>query len=357
MHGMYPLLGDHSRSGIDKVDARFVGSHARFCRSVRFLDIAADIERKDSDSSTRLPPRAAASTSRSFSLTSLLAGTCLAVWLLFPATVRITAYEVLLKLGRRLYGKVNEYSTVQKLPFGLYLKYHGEPDGFRNEFNALIATRRLTSIPVPRPLDLVVKPGDADDDFSSPEAYLLITRLPGAPLARCDYLISDKDLAHIASQMKDYLSQLRSIPKTVNTGMAICNTLGEACRDPRIQSGDAIGPFTDEAAFSQLLRFSDDPARRGHKIVFTHADLNPRNILVHETFQPDGRRCWNVSGIVDWENAGYYPEYWDYTKSRFEGFRWSTRYNGFVQKVFDEFGDYSRELDVERRSWESGDGM
>jgi thiamine kinase-like enzyme len=133
------------------------------------------------------------------------------------------------------------------------------------------------------------------------------------------------------------------------------HTLGEACRDHRIHGARPVGPFSDESTFSQLLRFSDDPARRGHKIVFTHADLNPRNILVDQIRQSDGNLYWSVTGIVDWETSGYYPEYWDYTKAMFEGFRWTWRYNDIMQGVFREFGDYSRELDVERRCWESGD--
>jgi hypothetical protein len=157
--------------------------------------------------------------------------------------------------------------------------------------------------------------------------------------------------------MKDYLSEIRSIPKTVNKEMAICNTLGEACQDPRIYGGQCVGPFTDEAAFSQTLRYPDDAARRGHKIVFTHADLNPRNILVDKVIRADGSYGWVVTGIVDWATSGYYPDYWDYTKAMFEGFRWTRRYNDMLHKLFMEFGDYSKEFDVEKRSWESGDGV
>ena len=64
-----------------------------------------------------------------------------------------------------------------------------------------------------------------------------------------------------------------------------------------------------------------------------------------------------MTGIVDWENAGWYPEYWDYTKALFEGFRWTRRYVRMVKGVFAGLGDYSKELDVETRSWESGDGI
>jgi hypothetical protein len=37
---MYPLLGDHSRQGLEKVDPRFIGTHARLCDGVQFLDIS-----------------------------------------------------------------------------------------------------------------------------------------------------------------------------------------------------------------------------------------------------------------------------------------------------------------------------
>ncbi|TFY52227.1 hypothetical protein EVJ58_g10134 [Rhodofomes roseus] len=364
--GRFPLLGDRSRSGIETIDPRFVGTHARLCRSIRYVEIAKkvapEILQQPSESSNSLPvpysPRPTPQR-KSVALSRLFPSHAfLSVWLMVPDKFRIAVYETLRKLGERLYGKPNDYSTVQRLPFGLYLKYQGEPAGYRNEFNALQTVHRHTSIPAPKPLDVVIKKLDTDSLFPS-EAYLLITRISGMPLSRCQDVLSDGDCKHIITQLKDYLTQLRAIPKKtpVNADMAICNTLGEACRDPRIRSADPMGPFPDEAAFSQVLRFSDDPARRGHRIVFTHADLNPRNILVDRAVYPDGSTGWRVTGIVDWENAGYYPEYWDYTKALFEGFRWTRRYVNLVKEVFAELGDYSKELDVETRSWESGDGV
>lgn len=51
-------------------------------------------------------------------------------------------------------------------------------------------------------------------------------------------------------------------------------------------------------AFSRRLRTS-------HRIVFTHGDLAPRNIIVR-----DGK----IVGLLDWEDAEWYPEYWEYVK-------------------------------------------
>jgi hypothetical protein len=43
-----------------------------------------------------------------------------------------------------------------------------------------------------------------------------------------------------------------------------------------------------------------------HKIVFTHADFSPRNILI------EGGR---VTAILDWEYAGWYPEHKEYIQA------------------------------------------
>ena len=42
-------------------------------------------------------------------------------------------------------------------------------------------------------------------------------------------------------------------------------------------------------------------------LIFTHADLHPRNILIGE----DG----GITGIIDWETAGWYPRYWERVKA------------------------------------------
>lgn len=122
--------------------------------------------------------------------------------------------------------------------------------------------------------------------------------------------------------------------------------------DTRIKEGTPVGPFADEASFSQLLGFPDDPARRGHKVVFTHAEMNPRNIMVDRSVRPDRTLDWSLSGIVDWESAGYYPEYWEYTKALWEVRPTFERPHAMMHEVFRALGHYSAELDIESRSRE-----
>ncbi|KAF5643559.1 kinase [Fusarium tjaetaba] len=308
--GQYPLLGDHSRSGIRKVDARFIGTQARLASSMRWLEVRKHIVNNETTiAQAPIQP----SVSRP-GLISAIFQICRTVfwraWLLNPQFIRLSAYKVLKNIGHRLYGSTSSLA-VSRLPFGLYLKATNE--GAFNESKALDLVHKYTSVPVPRVLDLVA---------DSRNTYLLTTSLCGEPLARAMDMFSDRD----------------------------CHD------DPRIRDGDPIGPFEDEASFSQYLRHPDDPARRGHQIVFTHADLNLRNILVDKVTRLDGTRGWVVSGIVDWENSGFYPEYWDCTKAQFEGFRWDERWTRALLEVFRPFGGYVKEIELEKRSWSEGDG-
>jgi Phosphotransferase enzyme family len=47
-----------------------------------------------------------------------------------------------------------------------------------------------------------------------------------------------------------------------------------------------------------------DMLPRSSSSIFTHADIAPQNIMVDSTCR--------ITGILDWEAAGWYPEYWEY---------------------------------------------
>lgn len=80
--------------------------------------------------------------------------------------------------------------------------------------------------------------------------------------------------------------------------------------------------------------------------------MNPRNIMVDRSVRPDSTLGWSLSGIVDWESAGYYPEYWEYTKALWEVRPTFERPRAMMHEVFRALGDYSAELDVQSRSRE-----
>ena len=49
-----------------------------------------------------------------------------------------------------------------------------------------------------------------------------------------------------------------------------------------------------------------DMLPRSNRSVFTHGDIAPRNIMVDDENK--------ITGILDWEYAGWYPDYWEYAQ-------------------------------------------
>jgi hypothetical protein len=77
-------------------------------------------------------------------------------------------------------------------------------------------------------------------------------------------------------------------------------------------------------------------------ICFTHADLNPVNIMVSKDSP-----C-RIVAIIDWEQSGWYPAYWEFCEAELTtelGSEWQTVY---LPKVLSEpdccegFNDYVR---------------
>lgn len=98
--------------------------------------------------------------------------------------------------------------------------------------------------------------------------------------------------------------------------------IGSVTEGPAIdrrQFGPASeGPFLSERDFNewQLAQLRPEVAltpremytdmhKDSHQILFSHGDLSFHNIIVKEG---------HVNGIIDWEYAGWYPEYWDYCR-------------------------------------------
>lgn len=89
------------------------------------------------------------------------------------------------------------------------------------------------------------------------------------------------------------------------------------CEDRRHwnKTSSATSPIRSEYQFYVFILIESylDPARldflganmsSDHRIVMTHGDLLPRNLLVSSADTP------TITGIIDWESRGGYPEYW-----------------------------------------------
>ncbi|POR32239.1 Uncharacterized protein TPAR_07550 [Tolypocladium paradoxum] len=335
-HGSFT---DHSSSSMDTPDVSALQLLSQFAKPIRWNHVAREMAGKKPQAVTSLPLFSPCRFFSEHGATALIIA-----WRMVPTSIRIRAYHGLAFLGAHIYG-ANCSLKVQQLPFGIYLKrtsveWH---EGLANEYGALQLVRRHTCIPVPHPLDLA---------SNSEESYLLTCRVPGHRLGMCIDTLSDDEANTLLYDLQKCLTELRAIPKEVAPEYAITNALGKACYDYRINAGldydedrgDFVGPFVSEEEFNETLKVGALPNtshRSGHKIVFTHGDLNMRNVLVR-----DGR----LSGIVDWENAGWYPEYWEYTKAHYIT-KLKRRWLRIVDELFKEHGDFEEELATEHQLW------
>lgn len=120
-------------------------------------------------------------------------------------------------------------------------------------------------------------------------------------------------------------------------------------KDIWFQGNENAGPLRTTKQFNDLLqhwslnglRVSQghvDPLRSmlpdSSRICFTHSDLHLRNILVSGETGSRG-----VVGVVDWGQAGWYPEYWEYCKALLLTGHQGWYSEGWLLKVLDPYDD------------------
>ncbi|KAI4264999.1 MAG: hypothetical protein L6R38_009719 [Xanthoria sp. 2 TBL-2021] len=166
-----------------------------------------------------------------------------------------------------------------------------------------------TSIPVPKVYCAFERKGDV---------YIAMEHIKGDLAGSGWSSRSESARQKIVMQLRQMMAELRSIPHPEHIGIA--NVTGGAFFDDRLPGTvSRHGPFKTVADFHRHLREGWDEAHHPrypeidqlveqHKgtwpICFTHGDLHSMNVLV---------RGDEVVGIIDWDTAGWYPSYWEYT--------------------------------------------
>jgi thiamine kinase-like enzyme len=70
--------------------------------------------------------------------------------------------------------------------------------------------------------------------------------------------------------------------------------------------------------------------KRLYHTTFTHSDIAPRNIIV---------RKGKIAAIVDWETAGWYPEYWEYTRWAVNNYRSPQSWHDLLDEILTPYPD------------------
>jgi len=229
--------------------------------------------------------------------------------------------RILMKFSRfycRIFSLRRE-DGIYPLPFNLLLKF---TDGTREEEALAMISARAIGLPAPRCWSY----GDHGEGLPG---SILMTRIPGVTLDTVIDSLSPSDLSTIAVELDNMIRRMRAFVNPY--GGRICGIDGGAIRSVRVP-GQVAGPSPDIHTFYRELLVpavptwwegKEDQFRRHmsnyerlfktpHAIVFTHGDLMDHNIMVR-----DG----HITGIIDWEAAGWLPEYWEFTTA-LRGPRW-----------------------------------
>ena len=169
-----------------------------------------------------------------------------------------------------------------------------------------------TSIPVPKVYCAFKRKG---------LTYIVMERIDGQMVYLEWPTRTEESKAKILAQLREMIDEMRRLPPPKDARIA--NVDGGSLYDSRLPgklgSLGRFGPFKSIQDFHRYLRRNVDahpnlPAevkelishheRMSPVLCFTHGDLSSFNILV---------RGDKVVGIIDWETAGWYPSYWEYT--------------------------------------------
>lgn len=223
-----------------------------------------------------------------------------------------TSVKELVALVERVSPDGNK--PVSRFAPGILVKFGWNHD---EEVRALQFVHAHLSIPTPRVLHHAAFP----DGFVEPWNwqtkglwYFFMDQCPGVPLDAVIDSMSLSELNHIADQLQVFLNEMRSYTRA---------TLGSVSGGP-YNNRFMPYPWHPPHAFSSVQEYLDyyrsvflDFCGQEYvtelfscfsmetKVHFTHGDLLPQNILVEGS---------TITGILDWETAGYYPEFWEYCR-------------------------------------------
>ncbi|KAI9840181.1 MAG: hypothetical protein M1837_001853 [Sclerophora amabilis] len=216
-----------------------------------------------------------------------------------------------------------------------------------SEAHAIDFISRNTSLPVPRIITAFRS--------KNGECYILMTRCPGVPLCNVFGTLSPQEQSSVLSQLRGYIDELRAIvpPRPGHVGATDYGPI----HDERVHELPC-GPFDNVADFHKAIRGGCDyPTEheeldrmiavqdgRDYDVKFTHGDLAFRNVICNHG---------KITGIVDWESAGWYPDYWEYAMT-WDSFWDNPALRHRIHEIMETFPN-EREMERTRRRLFCGD--
>ncbi|GAA88466.1 phosphotransferase family protein [Aspergillus luchuensis] len=178
--------------------------------------------------------------------------------------------------------------------------------------------KRAPQIPAPRPHGLVA---------FGPFRVIFMSYVPDMTLTQAWPNLSHENKLSIQRQLDDIFRSLRQIRQKEGTS-TLGGTCGEGVKELTVDECALFKGITTTKEYSDLqfsarhhgsstyvglLRsfLEHDTSTLAHESVFTHGDVRTDNIMVKQ--DPGSSGQYIVTGIIDWEDSGFYPFYYECT--------------------------------------------
>lgn len=156
-------------------------------------------------------------------------------------------------------------------------------------------------------------------------SMMFMSYIPGSSLTKVWPTIPSDQRVVIQAQLDDAFTEVRQI-KRDGRQLGLLDGSGVVDVRPIHELFETDKPLYTVAEFEDFI-FSYRPwvknnyiqflkrllpaSRLEEECVFTHCEVRTDNIMV----DTDENGDWRVTGIVDWEEAGFYPAYWESVKT------------------------------------------
>ncbi|KAK7178317.1 phosphotransferase enzyme family protein [Paraphaeosphaeria sporulosa] len=231
-------------------------------------------------------------------------------------------------------------------PMGLFVKWGSEMRIAEGQSLYAIRQYLKNAVPVPE-----IYGWRTDGD----EVFLYLEAISGRSLEQSWQEMEEKDRSRICRELRAILDAVRQLKQDPTDKF-----IGSIARDPLYDRAISIQYISEAGPFTSVKEFHDwftslykrptpdpqcvpDPFRQelpdDSEIVFTHGDLHPSNVIVSSSHPS------RVVAIIDWEQAGWLPAYWEVRKAHY---------------TCDYFGEWSEKylpmiLDQHKNTWDPWD--
>jgi aminoglycoside phosphotransferase len=175
--------------------------------------------------------------------------------------------------------------------------------GLIEEAIAMELVRIKTTVPVPQALMTFVHNG---------QTFLVMSKIDGTDLRNSDDDLPPLQMQIIARELAQHINSIRQlgellVPSSSDISPFIGSWFGGRLENVVFNPAHSSAFKSYEDLWSyweqRLVRHRQIQRLSSFRIVISHGDLNPRNVMIK-----DG----HVVGIVDWDTFGWYPDFWEF---------------------------------------------